>query len=324
MLYVDQAGGGVGLSGVLQVTAKAGNTLTLLNPQPAPAIPLASSAGSGLLARTSGTATDFIGGDNASHPQSSIPLDTHGACTDITALNTSSAAHGLMPKLPNTTKAYFRDDGQWMLPGNYYGADTTQGGIYAITVASDFVLTAGVVVWVSPTFTNTTTPSTLNVNGTGAKALVNRANIALNANEIIAPKTFGVVYDGTSWRVITPIFRFYSATSPVNPTIECAGYDAVTIAAAYSTQSGGGITLAHLGISVPVIIDISNNTATGMPYYINATNAAGASISVWWIWANAQAGAAAVKCDSTNIVSMSASTHFFVSGSYNGGSLFLK
>jgi hypothetical protein len=66
MLYVDQAGGGVGLSGVLQVSAKAGNTLTLLNPQPAPAIPLASSAGAGLLARTSGNTTDFIDGTNAS------------------------------------------------------------------------------------------------------------------------------------------------------------------------------------------------------------------------------------------------------------------
>jgi collagen triple helix repeat protein len=68
MLYVDQAGGGVGISGVLQVTAKAGNTLTLLNPQPAPAIPLASSAGAGLLARTSGNTTDFIDGTNTCQP----------------------------------------------------------------------------------------------------------------------------------------------------------------------------------------------------------------------------------------------------------------
>lgn len=32
LLYIDQAGGGAGLAGILQVTAKAGNTLTLLNP----------------------------------------------------------------------------------------------------------------------------------------------------------------------------------------------------------------------------------------------------------------------------------------------------
>jgi hypothetical protein len=65
MVYVDQAGGGPGLSGVLQVQNKTGNTLTLLNPQPAPAIPLASSASSGLLAQTSGNTTDFVDGTNA-------------------------------------------------------------------------------------------------------------------------------------------------------------------------------------------------------------------------------------------------------------------
>lgn len=66
-LYVDTAGGGTGLAGFLQVTAKAGNTLTLLNPVPAPAIPLASSSQAGLLATLSGNATDYVGGDNASH-----------------------------------------------------------------------------------------------------------------------------------------------------------------------------------------------------------------------------------------------------------------
>jgi hypothetical protein len=66
MLYVDTAGGGAGLAGVLQVTAKAGNTITLLNPQPAPAIPLASSSADGLLKMVSGLATDYIRGDNTS------------------------------------------------------------------------------------------------------------------------------------------------------------------------------------------------------------------------------------------------------------------
>jgi hypothetical protein len=68
MLYVDTAGGGTGQAGALQVTAKAGNTLTLLNPQPAPAIPLASSSGAGLLGTLSGASTDYVGGDNACHP----------------------------------------------------------------------------------------------------------------------------------------------------------------------------------------------------------------------------------------------------------------
>jgi hypothetical protein len=64
MLYVDQAGGGVGLSGVLQVTAKAGNTLTLLNPQPAPVIPLADATQPGLLKQLSGNTAQFVDGTN--------------------------------------------------------------------------------------------------------------------------------------------------------------------------------------------------------------------------------------------------------------------
>jgi hypothetical protein len=32
MVYIDTAGGGAGLAGALQVTAIAGNTLTLYNP----------------------------------------------------------------------------------------------------------------------------------------------------------------------------------------------------------------------------------------------------------------------------------------------------
>jgi microcystin-dependent protein len=64
MLYVDQAGGGAGLPGVFQVTAKAGNALTLLNPAPAPAIPLADATQAGLLNQLTGNTTDFVDGTN--------------------------------------------------------------------------------------------------------------------------------------------------------------------------------------------------------------------------------------------------------------------
>jgi hypothetical protein len=47
MVYVDQAGGGSGQAGALQVTAKSGNQLTLLNP-PATVIPVRTYPASGL------------------------------------------------------------------------------------------------------------------------------------------------------------------------------------------------------------------------------------------------------------------------------------
>jgi microcystin-dependent protein len=67
IVYVDQAGGGPGSPGILQVTVKNGNQLTLLNPQPPPTIPLANSSTSGLMALLSGLSSDYVGGDNASH-----------------------------------------------------------------------------------------------------------------------------------------------------------------------------------------------------------------------------------------------------------------
>lgn len=66
IVYMDQAGGGgAGNAGALQITAKVGNTLTLLNPYPTPAIPLADSTQPGLLTEVSGLTTDFIDGTNS-------------------------------------------------------------------------------------------------------------------------------------------------------------------------------------------------------------------------------------------------------------------
>jgi hypothetical protein len=63
---------GSGLAGALQITAVAGNQLTLLNPQPAPAIPPADNTQAGLLKILSGNATDYVGGDNACHSMAAI------------------------------------------------------------------------------------------------------------------------------------------------------------------------------------------------------------------------------------------------------------
>jgi hypothetical protein len=63
IVYIANAGGGTS-AGTLQVTGKAGNTLTLLNPATVSAIPPASSTAPGLLNTLSGNAGDYVGGDN--------------------------------------------------------------------------------------------------------------------------------------------------------------------------------------------------------------------------------------------------------------------
>jgi hypothetical protein len=64
-LTVETAGGSPAQAGTLQVTAKNGNQLTLLNPQPSTGIPLASPATDGLLRMVSGNVGDFVDGTNA-------------------------------------------------------------------------------------------------------------------------------------------------------------------------------------------------------------------------------------------------------------------
>jgi microcystin-dependent protein len=75
-VYIDQAGGGAGQPGIMQVTAKSGNLVTLLNPTAAPTVPPADSTQNGLLRQVSGLTTDFIDGTNHSKALTSIaPAD---------------------------------------------------------------------------------------------------------------------------------------------------------------------------------------------------------------------------------------------------------
>jgi hypothetical protein len=75
MVYVQGAGAG-GTAATFQVTNISGNTVTLFNPPISPVIfrDLADTKKPGLLNQLSGSASDFVGGDNQVHPYTDIPL----------------------------------------------------------------------------------------------------------------------------------------------------------------------------------------------------------------------------------------------------------
>ena len=194
-------------------------------------------------------------------------------------------------------------------------------------MASDFSLVAGVVVYVTPSNTNTGNP-TLNVNSTGAKNIVTRSNVALSPNEIVATKTFGVMYGGTSWRVITYLCRVYGVANPVNPTIECAGYDEVSAFLSFSSVTGAGITFAHLRPGISIHIDISNGTASTMAYWIAGNDPTGTAIPYsYWIPTATTSGGGATRIDpGGSIPNLSSGLDFFAHGTYirTGGALIFK
>jgi hypothetical protein len=102
-VYVDQAAGGPGNAGVLQVTAKTGNQITLLNPSPpVPAVPIASPSQAGLVNPLSGGLTDYLGGDNACHP-----LGTEVIATVPLA---SASTRGLLGQLNGQANSYVGGD----------------------------------------------------------------------------------------------------------------------------------------------------------------------------------------------------------------------
>lgn len=71
---------------------------------------IATSTQPGFVPTPSGTATDFFGGDVAFHAHSTVPLDTLGACTDITTRNASSSQHGLLVKVSGTSTDFVGGD----------------------------------------------------------------------------------------------------------------------------------------------------------------------------------------------------------------------
>lgn len=237
---------------------------------------------------------------------------------------------GLMNKLSGNATDYVGGDNAChaLLPTCFFGTDTTNTTNYVVSVGSNFVLVPGVSVLVVPTNGAGNNP-TLNVNGSGVINIVNRAGVQPSNGELPSNVLFGVTYDGTSWRLFTPIFRALYITIAAGAggavTVECAGYDGVSVYGSSASANGIGVTLSHLTPGVPVSVDVVNTYASATGYWINATNPNGTASSTYWIFANTRAGVAAVRIDSTSATTLTSNTHFFANGALNNANqLFLK
>ena len=88
---------------------------------------------------------------------------------------------------------------------HHYGTCSTDAGTAAKTVTlANFVLATGAEVTVRFTVTNTASNPTLNVNGTGDKAILYR-NAAISAGYLAANRTYRFVYDGSNYQLVGDI-----------------------------------------------------------------------------------------------------------------------
>jgi hypothetical protein len=162
--------------------------------------------------------------------------------------------------------------------GKYVGSDSTNSNAYAITVNTDFRLILGATILFKVAITNTGAP-TLNVNGTGALPICNKAAVALAANELRPNTWLTAFYDGTNWDVMTSLARLYGAFTG-NLTLECAGFDAIAVN--NNTAANFNLTLNHVPYGIPIGIKIYGAGAA-VTYTIAITNPAGASQTVFII-----------------------------------------
>lgn len=92
-----------------------------------------------------------------------------------------------------------------------YGTCSTDGATVAKVVNdvdSGFLLETGATVRIKFTYKNTATNPTLNINGTGAKALKKNNNIAITSdNSWEANSIIILVYDGTNWVVLDDLVK---------------------------------------------------------------------------------------------------------------------
>lgn len=162
-----------------------------------------------------------------------IKLDELAATTDVTTLNASITAHGLLPKLSNVATEFLTGTGTWAVPG---GADTNAVREYYWPAAALLAVEPG----------DAIAPLVL-VQGTNADILV-RAFDDTTAEG--CGGTFQVPSDVQAGSTITFRLKAYAATAPAGAkgVVFAFKYIAVDDAevwdAALSTETSGALTIS--------------------------------------------------------------------------------
>ena len=136
------------------------------------------------------------------------------------------------------------------VPPFYYGTCSTAAATVAKEVTcSDFVLETGATIVVKFTNYNTGASATMNVNGTGAKAIKMYGTTATNTYMWRSGEAVLFVYDGTNWQMVgmgTATTTYYGLTklsSSTSSTSTTLAATASAVKAAYDRNSWDSISL---------------------------------------------------------------------------------
>jgi hypothetical protein len=128
--------------------------------------------------------------------------------------------------------------------GNYY-SDSGAVNALAITVAGPLTFTYTTGVWFDVLVGNTNTAAaTLNVNGLGPKAIVDQSGAALLAGALVGGSAYRLVYDGTSFRMLssTAIGGTFTGTLAGCTTSPTATFNWSRVGNQITLDCAGGLT----------------------------------------------------------------------------------
>ena len=240
----------------------------------------------GITGVVTGTATAFDGSKNITIDTTTLNLEDAGVTGELPIAHggtgrTDGKAVGLVTKRTIDGVSF---DGSANI--THFGKCSTEAGTAAKVVSvANFVLATGAEVTVQFTVTNTAASPTLNVNNTGAKAIVYR-NAAISAGYLAANRVYKFVYDGTNYELIGDIDTNTNTDTKVTQTVTTtdAEYPLLVSADANKTSSSTTTTRFASGVTLnPSTKKISCSGISGKitgSSYVNSAKDGGSLIDI--------------------------------------------
>lgn len=146
---------------------------------------------------------------------SRMDAEDDGFATGITACLTKNGENAATANLPMggfrhtgvgdaTARNQYGTVGKLQDSGHTYAADSGAADAYVIAPSPAITAYAAGQQFIMNAANTNTGASTVNVNGLGAKSIVNANNEALSRNEIVSGRTYILTYDGTAFQLTSP------------------------------------------------------------------------------------------------------------------------
>lgn len=153
----------------------------------------------------------------------------------------------------------------------HYGTCSTSAETVAKTVScTGFTLSTGAIITVKFTVTNTASNPTLNVNGTGSKAIMYRGS-AISAGKLAANRIYTFVYDGTYFQLVGDL--------DTNTTYSLSSFGITATSSELNKLDGLATTKEELGfldgVTSNIQTQLNSKASSGHSHSVSSTSAAG-------------------------------------------------